>query len=570
MLSAVKLYFKQNLFDNEELVAFLLNYYGYSKSYDEFESIKEISEFIIKNNITALDGVYKRTYEDMRIGNFLYLNNIKYEYRTHYPFRKKEFSSIMSYFYLKDYDKYIVNLCIDKDGSPLKFIKKNLRGERLKLYYNSYIKFWERDKFKDKVIFTYYYENEDGKFLDILKEKLIENKINIDEENGIRKKSSKDNTIERKKLLKKCYLQYTFVVKLVANFITLMKTTATSPSDLYKIDSYSSIEERERALSFYKVVIPVYEYYQNILKEEGKIDFNDMILTGKEYVKRGLFKKNYKYILIDEFQDISNSRMELVEAIANVNDSHIFAVGDDYQSIFRFTGSDINIFYKFEKKYSAKKYLIEKNYRFDSYIADVTNKFILKNPYQVEKHLVSDRVGMNSIKFVYCRNDFADNLLARLMELEKNASVFLLGRYNNDIKDYIVSGKMNIVIDKDGKTHVNIFEREDLDIKFMSVHKSKGLEADYVFLLNTFDKLLGFPCNISDDCLIRLLLKGEEDFPYSEERRLFYVALTRAKKEVFLMVDMLRISPFLRELDGFVDLVKYGMYMVGMWVKFEK
>lgn len=522
-----------------EFYDFLINEYKNYVSFDNFGTREEELKYLKRKNIISLDSKYKFTFEDNIIANYLYLHNIPYEYLTSSPFDKNEYASLFSGFYLLNEDKYIFNVLVNENNECTKFGYRRNK-DIAKIQFNGYIKYL-KEKFKDKIIFTYSYDISKGQFTNNLKQQLLLSNINI-----------QDIKKDIKEIVNRLYsFDIVFVKKLIANFIILMKTTAKTSHDIVSIDNFKNEAERIRSKSFFKIVIPIFNAYEDMLLKTNQIDFNDMILKAKKYVLERKFKGRYTHILIDEFQDISNSRMELVNAISSVNDSSLFCVGDDYQSIFRFTGSDISIFYDYEKDYMAKKYLIEKNFRFDKRIANISNEFILKNPYQIKKELKSEKIEINSFKFLYAlrKEELVKVLIKELLSLPKNSEILLLGRYKSDISKYREDDAFKFLMKDKRVAKLVLKERQDLDIEFLTVHKAKGLERDYVFILNTFDDLLGFPCNITDDSLIKMLLKSKEDYPYSEERRLFYVALTRAKKRVYLMVSRNSISPFVEEIN---------------------
>lgn len=525
-----------------EFYDFLINHYHEYLSFKNFKHKEDEYKYIKDKGIVSLDNEYKMTFEENSIANLLYLNNIDYEYFMTNP-KGNEFKKLCSGFYLPEYQKYLFNINIDKNGfKPLWGYPKNERIAHKN--YDAYIFFLNNyNEFKNKSIFTYSYEFENGQFIDNFYAKL--------ENENIIRRFSYENT--NKNISKLFAYNIGFIKKLVANFITLMKTTSRNGNDILNLKKWESEEEKNRAYAFYKIVLPIYDAYEKFLSKNNMIDFNDMILKATSYVKKDLFVSKYKYILIDEFQDISSSRMELVDAIYQKNNCELFAVGDDYQSIFRFTGSDINIFYDFKKEYKAKEYIIENNYRFDKNIAKVSNQFILKNPYQIKKELKSNKVGINSIRFIESpnKNGLYKAFLKAIYSLPKNSEVMLIGRYNKDIITYAKTNEVDLTIDENGKINIEIPKRKDLKITFLTVHKAKGLECDYVFILNTFNHLMGFPCNISDDKLIKMLLKNKEDFPYSEERRLFYVAMTRAKEKLFIMVNRNSMSPFIKEIINY-------------------
>ena len=143
----------------------------------------------------------------------------------------------------------------------------------------------------------------------------------------------------------------------------------------------------------------------------------------------------------------------------------------------------------------------------------------------------------------------ADFLSDRLMELPDKSSVFFIGRYGLDI-DFI-KDSLGFACKYDnagGKTVVVFARRKDLKIEFLTAHHSKGLQADYVFILNNRRSYKGFPSKMQDAPILSLFLDNCDSYQYAEERRLFYVALTRAKVKVILLTLAGKESEFVGEL----------------------
>src|SRR5690606_22935391 len=134
-----------------------------------------------------------------------------------------------------------------------------------------------------------------------------------------------------------------------------------------------------------------------------------------------------------------------------------------------------------------------------------------------------------------------------LVNKYNNKSILVLGRHSFDIIDLIKLTPNNRVkfIERTRELEVKGFE--DVDIKYLTVHSSKGTEADNVIVLNLRNHLLGFPNKMTDDPVLSLLLSGSEEYRFAEERRLLYVALTRTKNEVVLLVPS-DVSLFAEEL----------------------
>jgi DNA helicase-4 len=243
----------------------------------------------------------------------------------------------------------------------------------------------------------------------------------------------------------------------------------------------------------------------------------------------------------------------LIKEIRDLSEAKLVCVGDDWQSIYRFAGSDISLFSNF-KKYVGKfeQLLIEQTYRNSQSLVDITSKYIQKNPIQIPKNPKSKKDPLDDpIKFVHFKQEEIEsvfiNEIQMLINKYGNKSILVLGRHSFDINDLIKLTPNSRVkfIERTGKLEVKGFE--EIDIKFLTVHRSKGTEADNVILLNLRNHLLGFPNKMTDDPILSLLLSDIEKYRFAEERRLFYVALTRTKSEIVLLVPS-DVSLFAEEL----------------------
>ena len=291
-----------------------------------------------------------------------------------------------------------------------------------------------------------------------------------------------------------------------------------------------------------------------MLCSSNAIDFNDMINLASVYVQKGKFAHPYRYVIVDEYQDISQARYRLLAAMRQQKDYRLFCVGDDWQSIYRFSGSDIGFILNFEKYWGAAEISrIETTYRFPQSLISVSSSFIMMNPEQKRKQLHSPILdnGFSMGKITgYTEAYAAEFLVQKLKKLPKGSSVLFLGRYQFDIK--LLDGQRQLSYQYNAalrRTAVTFTERPDLQISFMTVHSSKGLQADYVFLLNNKAYGMGFPSQITDAPILQLLLDNCDHYPFAEERRLFYVAITRAKKKVWLVTLKGNESVFVKEID---------------------
>jgi len=265
---------------------------------------------------------------------------------------------------------------------------------------------------------------------------------------------------------------------------------------------------------------PCYQAWQQMLKENNHIDFNIMISRATQYVAKGKFKSPWKFIMIDEYQDISPQRLDLIQALCEQepNKANLFAVGDDWQSIYQFAGSDIDLTTGFESRmpYSTVHHL-DTTYRFDDKLGEVANRFVQQNPSQRKKVLNS--VKTRSGKSVAIAP--TANVEKILDSLNRKASgiktVLLLGR-NHYHKPELLNDWKNRFL--------------SLRLDFMTCHASKGKEADYVIVLSVDEGQ--FPAKVKALHLDGALTQSQDDYAYSEERRLFYVALTRAKEKAWV------------------------------------
>ena len=302
---------------------------------------------------------------------------------------------------------------------------------------------------------------------------------------------------------------------------------------------------------FLSIVKYVLSQYQQYLEETKSIDFSDMINLATKQVENGCEIYNYKYIIVDEYQDISLARFRLLKSILNRTKARFLCVGDDWQSIYRFAGSDIALFTKFEDYLGFTKLLkIEKTYRNSQQLIDEASHFVTKNPKQLQKSLTSNKALRYPLVFWGIDSNFSEvlNLVLKkiIMDFGADKSILLLGRTNYDRK--LLEGSGLFLFRREQRAEKIVYrESPQTPISFLSVHKSKGLEADNVVLLNFTNDRLGFPNQIADDKVLDFVLTDGCTFPFEEERRLFYVAITRTKNRTFILTENKNPSVFFKE-----------------------
>ena len=329
---------------------------------------------------------------------------------------------------------------------------------------------------------------------------------------------------------------------LISRFIHLFKANDLKLKDFIsfhrQIRRISNIINYKKEKELLIIILNVYIKYQKYLKESNEIDFDDMLTLAKEHIDNHGVINNFKYIIIDEFQDTSPVRFNLIESILDKTDASLLVVGDDFQSIYKFTGCDLNLFINFKNLFNDAKILkIQNTYRNSNELIKVAGSFIMKNKEQITKNLSSSKHLDKPIEIIYYKNE--ETVLEQVISKIDSNEIMVLSRNNNDIKRYL---------NKNLKLNENKLIYKNKDITYLTAHKSKGLESENVIVLNMIDNELGFPSKIKDEKLLRLISPIASTYPYSEERRLFYVALTRTKNKVYLLTKRGKESIFIKEL----------------------
>ena len=331
------------------------------------------------------------------------------------------------------------------------------------------------------------------------------------------------------------------ILAMLTSFNFLLKSRDRKLDDISPV-----IEDGQDRMTFEDVVVPFVEAYQKMEEERDEIDFTDAIIKATEICNNG-HRPDYDYILVDEFQDISMDRYRFLQALRREDPlTKLFCVGDDWQSIYRFAGSDMSLFKLFEDYFGyTKKCFMETTYRFGEPAIAESSKFILANPEQQEKMVHSFNVDAET-KLDFLAMPDKETIIQTVKDLldqvPAGKEVILLGRYHFDIN--VLKGSCFGVYASDDHAYVTYGDRA---ISFLTVHQSKGLESDYVILLNCNGGMLGFPSQISDSPILKYVLSSPDAYLFSEERRVFYVGITRAKKQTWVLYNQHDPSPFVRE-----------------------
>jgi DNA helicase-4 len=528
-----------------DLCRYAVYYRSPIREQSEFASREEYREYLKSNAPRTLQGEDVKSYGEMDIANFLYQNGISYKYEASYQFdtNTKEYGQYHPDFYLPDYNIYIEYFGINRAGDVADYFKGDGELSASETYRKGME--WKRQLHaanQTSMIECYAYEKFEGTLLTELERKLKDKGVSFHplSSEQIWQKVSEENA----GILEGIIELFNTVINLTkSNNYTIEKLeelAANSPNRLYDSQVVALLK-------------PIFAAYNDMLSANGEIDFNDMINVAAEYVRTGKYVNPYKYVIVDEYQDISKARFQLLYALRQSSYYDLFCVGDDWQSIYRFAGSDTNYIVDFERYWGTSEIdRIETTYRFSRSLIDISSKFIMRNPRQLEKNIhgvTNDYSFALGVIGGYTDKNAIQFMVEKLTDLPENATVYFIGRYSFDVDLLKANELLNVQYDNASQdVRVVYNRRRDLKMKFITAHKSKGLQADYVFIINNKNTKMGFPSKIMDASILDLLLEAKEAYPHAEERRLYYVALTRAKKKVYLLTLQGKESEFAAEL----------------------
>lgn len=516
-----------------------------SKSEFEFKTQAEYEEYLELNPPTTMQNETVKSYGEMDIANFLAQNGIAYQYEQAYKVdtRTSEYGQYHPDFYLPNYDIYIEYFGINRKGEVPSYFKGKGEMSATQAYQASME--WKRrihEENNTTMIECYAYEKLENNLLEKLKKKLEEKSVQM-------QLAPTKELIEQVENEGEGVLEG--IIELFETIINLMKSNNYTIETMRKLNVGRKNEKNNNIII--ALVEPVYHMYENYLAKQDEIDFNDMINKANQAIKEGKYQNPYRYVIVDEYQDISKARFSLLETMRKSNNYDLFCVGDDWQSIYRFAGSDIGFILNFAKYWGATEISkIETTYRFSQQLIEISGNFIMQNPMQIKKSIKgkADTVGFALGEVGGYTDTYAiEFMIKKLEDLPKDSSVFFVGRYSFDAKMLQNNGALECQYNNvSGLVEVKYRKRPDLKMNFITAHKSKGLQADYIFIINNKKSRMGFPSKIQDAEILELLLENTEQYPYAEERRLYYVALTRAKKKAFILTVNKQESEFAMEL----------------------
>lgn len=577
-------YFRESILRNESAVNNLILFFAsYFDAPYEGKDLNAFFNHIAKSNFTTmrseLDDFKKqvidtrtkkavtiqsevmRSNQEVEIANFLYLNGIDYEYEPMYPydilFARKPYTPD---FIIRqgEHVAYIEHFGITEDGRNDRYSKDQI--EAYKKAVNDKVRLHRQHG--TTLLYTFSSYKDRRPLLEHLKEQL--------EHSGFVLKPRSNKEVMEKLVVSEENRYIRKLVALICRFISNFKVNGFTEDDFNRM--YHSTQNVRTRL-FLNICNDCYLEYQRYLNENQAVDFQDMINESARLlreVKEMKQRLNFKYIIVDEYQDISRQRFDLVSALHDVTDAKIIAVGDDWQSIYAFSGSDITLFTKFAEKMGYAKLLkIVRTYRNSQEVIDIAGNFIQKNREQIEKDLISpkhledpviiytydsrykDPKGDNRSGVNYAIAHAIEVALEQIMAYNRQAgkkedgSILLLGRFGFD-GDRLERSGLFEYISRGSKLRSVKYPK--LDITFMTAHASKGLGYDNVIVVNGRNETYGFPSKIENDPVLSFVIKEDLSIDYAEERRLFYVAMTRTKNRVYFIAPEENPSEFLLEI----------------------
>ena len=499
-----------------QLRQYILFHSGEYRAPHDFMQQSDYLEYIRRIELRTLNGEKVKSYEELKIANFLALHGVAYRYEAAFQVSTSTIAhgQYRPDFYLPEHEIYIEHFGVDQREEPPQNWSKSERED-----YRHGMN-WKRSihaKHSTTLIETYSWQHQSGTWQPFLREQLEVLGVVLEP-------SPIEDHIQRLKQL----MSSTYLSRLLASFLRHVKSGDFTDAELRQ--RASAAPDPGRAHAFLDLFREVNVAYRNALT--GEYDFDELINDATRLVRETRGDSAYRYILVDEFQDVSRGRMKLLAAL-NRPETAYFLVGDDWQSINRFAGSDVGLLCQAEDWLGqVETRQLNQTFRFGAEILLPSSRFVQRNRGQTSRVLRPfDRRPDHGLTVVWHRDVrqgvqlIADDLAAR--EVNHHASILVLGRYRRR------------------------FDMKQLDgrnAEFSIVHAAKGREADYVVVLDLKDQRRGFPSQMDDDPLLDLVSPLAEPFEFAEERRLLYVAVTRARHGVYLLTDPLHPSPFVTEL----------------------
>ena len=483
----------------------------------DFDSFSDYRSYVGSIELRTLSGDQVKSYEELEIANFLSLNGVNFLYEAPYRINTADprHRQYQPDFYLPDYDIYIEHFALDADDQP---------PASWPSYHEGVL--WKRnlhEKYGTTLIETYSWQRSKNTLLPTLEHSLRGYGVQLE-------RTPAERLLGNLRRIIASWLGH-----LLAAFLSLVKTAGLTMAQLR--NRAEQLPDSVRSAAFLNLFERVWERYEQLLRAEDALDFDDLINNATEAVRLGQWDSSFRHILVDEFQDISAGRLALLTALNGPGVAY-FLVGDDWQSINRFAGSDVGLMTNCGDQLGFVQHReLVRTFRYGEPIIAPSSAFIQRNPEQTRRALRGpERSDDDGLVIVAAADQIAGaaqalaDISARVPP-QQETSVLILGRYRRSLRNLRLRPP-----------------RSSIRLETSTVHSAKGREADYVIVLDLVDGRSGFPAQREDDPLLGMALSQSSPFPYAEERRLFYVALTRARRRAYLISDSTRPSPFVQEL----------------------
>lgn len=514
------------------------------KKQEEFPDVRRYYEYLRRQEYETLNLKRVKSIAERDIGNFLFLNGVQFEYeaQTNWADASPDFRDYQPDFFLPDYYLWIEHWGINRNGKVPEWFAPGPTTTSSE-HYRAGME-WKREQFRKhgrKLVETFQYQKTEGTLIPELKKQLEMNGVSLKE-------------IPMEAILKRIdqLIHQDPLHELMFSFISKGKNNGLGISDVNArmLDGKASWTSKQK--SFAGLMIPIWREYESELKERDMLDFSDMITLSLGVARKNgkSLAERYSHILIDEFQDITDPQLELIKCLApdSSEGNTLFCVGDHRQNIFSYAGSDVRNILDFEKHFPyPERMTLSANYRCPKNIVDTSNAIINAGVYH-DKPAVAASSLIQPIQLIqetgrsrYDRweKEKAKQLLMELLSTRKdNEDILVLARYNFRL----------------GPIMVEFPDHDKQRLNFKSIHKAKGTEADYVLILGCVGGLHGFPSKILEENLLDIVNNRKQNFneKMEEERRLFYVALTRCRKQLYIFTSKYNRSRFISEISSYL------------------
>ncbi|MET3465038.1 UvrD-helicase domain-containing protein [Variovorax atrisoli] len=472
----------------------------------------------------TLNNEVVKSQGEVVLANWLFYNGVRYVYEQDYEHDTADASrrQYQPDFYLPDANAYLEHWALDEKGEPPKDFAGYKEGMTWKRALHA--------RHGTALLETTMAELWSGEAFSHLARELPKLGVNLD--------PNPDRPVQGRQPIENPRLASTF-----RGFLTHVKSNRLSMHDLRARLTQGAVDGfRFRHEMFLRLFQQLWQAWEEKLRGSRCIDFEDMLNQATDCIESGKWKSPYELVMVDEFQDASQARARMVTALMRGQDKYLFAVGDDWQGINRFAGADLGVMTGFEALFGKATTLkLETTFRCPPSLCEISSAFVSKNPSQIRKQVRSPKPDVKEpvrILRVEAERFIRGAVEMRLREIAqeaaatgRKATVYLLARYQKDRAFMPTS-----------------HDHQWVDVAFLTVHRSKGLEADHVIVPRVTAETLGFPCKIADDPVMHLAMPAGEAFEFAEERRLFYVALTRARATATLITVKHMESSFITEL----------------------